>query len=69
MCTVTLEAEDGNGGVTVVRSGALGGHVVSLMRGDFISYKMKYMENENSCVIKLMDVTYSIDGHGTAKSF
>ena len=68
-CTVTLEAETGSGGDTVLRSDASGRLAVELEDGEFISYKVKYDYFENSCSIKLVDVTYSIDGFGSDDYF
>ena len=68
-CTVTLEAETGSGGDTVLRSDASGRLAVSLQDGEFISYRVNYVSSENSCSIKLLDVTYSIDGYGNDDYF
>ena len=68
-CTVTLEAENGSGGDTVLRSDASGRLAVKLEDGEFISYRVTYITSENVCFIKLLEVTYSIDGLGTDDYF
>ena len=66
-CTVTLEAEDGDGETTVARIDASGRSAVLLKEGDSITYEMKITDDDNFCSIKLTDVTYSIDGYGSAE--
>ena len=66
-CTVTLEAEDGDGETTVARIDASGRSAVLLEEGDSITYQMKITDDDNFCSIKLTDVTYSIDGYGSAE--
>ena len=66
-CTVTLEAEDGDGETTVARIDASDRSAVLLEEGDSITYPMEIMDYDNFCSIKLTDVTYSIDGYGSAE--
>ena len=68
-CTVTLEAETGSGGDAVRRNDASGGLAVKLEDGEFVSYQVKYGYFDTSCSIKLVDVTYSIDGIGNDDYF
>ena len=64
-CTVTLEAEIGNGGTTISRIDASNISAVLLKRGEFISFQMNIVDDENFCSVKLTDVTYSIDRYGS----
>ena len=65
-CTLTLEAEHGINieTSTMQRSRASGGLTAFLMENGSILYQLSFDQDENSCSIQLINVTYSNDGLG-----